>query len=455
MYITKRYLKQDKNSERKLPSIRQLALDLQCSRNSVIHAYMELEQQHKIYSIPQSGYYIMKEGISEVKVGEYIDLVSSNPDPRVLPYREFAHCMNRAVEEYKEELFLYPDPQGFPSLRNTLVSVFRNRQVHVDKEQICITNGVQQAIDILFGMKLDGKKDTIVLEIPGYPLAAEVANRNAWKIRYVRRDANGIALEQLETYFKEGNVGYFYLMPRFHNPTGWSLVDRQKKKIVELAAKYDVYIIEDDYLAELDIVQERLPIHYYDINERVIYLAGFSKSFMPGLRIGAVCMPKVMLKQFVSYKYPSDLGTATYLQGALDMFLINGMYERHCKKIRKIYCEKMQISKLYYEQYRDRMQIKLEVPESGYYLWISFGKSISKYQVTWLVDYLKKHRILVLNGARFYPDKDDMPAIRICISNCAVEQLKIALKMIFMTIIELESKVGKINESDGGSKGYI
>lgn len=424
-----------------MPSIRQLALDLQCSRNSVIRAYMELEQQHKIYSIPQSGYYIMYEGIDEAKVEECIDLVTSNPDKRALPYREFAHCMNRAIEKYKEELFLYPNPQGFPSFCNTLASMFGRRQVHVDKERICITNGVQQAIDILLEMKLDGKKDTIVLEAPGYSLAAEVARRNAWKIQYVRRDADGIDLESLETYFKEDNVSYFYLMPRFHNPTGCCLVERQKKKIVELAAKYEVYIIEDDYLAELDIVQERLPLHYYDINERVIYLAGFSKSYMPGLRIGAVCMPKAILKQFVSYKYPRDLGTTTYLQGTLEMFLVNGMYERHCKKIREIYSEKMQICNLYYDKYRNRMHARLEVPESGYYLWIKFDKTISKYQVIWLVDYLEKQGVLVSNGTKFYPDRYDIPAIRVCISNCTIEQLKVALKKIFVTIIELEGKL--------------
>lgn len=432
--------------ERKLPSIRQLALELQCSRNSVIRAFMELEQQHKIYSIPQSGYYILQDGMCKVRVEECIDLISSNPDKRALPYREFAHCMNRAVEKYKEELFQYPNPQGFPSFCNTLVTVLRNRQVYVKKEQICITNGVQQAIDVLFGLRLDSKKDTIVLEMPGYPLATNVASRNAWKIRYVRRDDEGIDLECLESYFKEGNVSYFYLMPRFQNPTGCCLADRQKKQIIELAVKYEVYIIEDDYLAELDIVQERLPLHYYDINERVIYLAGFSKSFMPGLRIGAVCLPGAILDQFMSYKYLSDLGTSTYLQGTLEMFLINGMYERHCNKIREIYSEKMQICRMYYERYRDRMHARLKVPESGYYLWITVCKSINKHQVTWLVDNLKKQGILVLNGGKFYPEKFDVSAIRICISNCTIEQLKMALEMIFETIIELEEKVAKIKK---------
>ena len=404
---------------------------------------MELEQQHKIYSIPQSGYYKMYEGMGEARVEECIDLVTSNPDRRALPYREFAHCMNHAIDKYKEELFLYPNPQGFSPLCNTLVSMFRNRQVHVDKEQICITNGGQQAINLLLEMNIDSEKDTIVLEVPGYSLAAEVARRNAWKIQYVRRDDNGIDLGSLETYFKEDNVSYFYLMPRFHNPTGGCLPDWQKKKIVELAAKYEVYIIEDDYLGELDILQERLPLHYYDTNNRVIYLAGFSKSFMPGLRIGAVCLPKVIRKQFVSYRYPSDLGTTMYLQGILEMFLVNGMYERHCKKIKNIYSEKMQICKLYYERYRQGMLARLVVPESGYYLWITFDKSIRKYQVSWLVDYLKKQGVIVLNGSKFYPDQYDIPAIRICISNCTIEQLKVALKIIFLAVIELESKVGR------------
>ena len=432
-YISTKYIANEAYQFRKLPSIRQLSTTLHCSHNSVIRAYSELEQQHIIFSIPQSGFYILHEPNSFVEKNNMINLVKSNPDASVLPYREFEHCINLAVDTYKEALFLYPKAKGFPPLCKTLKALLLNRQVYVEENQICITNGVQQAIGLLFSLKPDATKDTLILETPGYPLAKELAIQNNWKIEFVSRNHKGIDLKALQSYFATGHVQYFYLMPRFHNPTGSSLSDRQKKRIIELAQKYDVYLIEDDYLAELDPIHNRLPLHYYDTNNKVIYLTGFSKSFMPGLRIGASCIPPMLLDQFIYSRYIEDIGTSTFLQGALNLYIQNGMYQRHCKKIVQVYRKKMQICQTYYKKYKDKISATLIVPESGYYLLITLPCSnfSSSHQVDYLVENLKTKGVLVSSGNRYFFENIKVPSICLSISNCTIDQLKEALTIIF------------------------
>lgn len=99
----------------KLPSIRSLSARFACNKNTVIRAYQELEKEHLIYSVPKSGYYsIRRPGVpDEDEAAEFVDFSSANPDPEIMPYKDFQHCLNRAIKLYQDELFTYSDPQGF------------------------------------------------------------------------------------------------------------------------------------------------------------------------------------------------------------------------------------------------------------------------------------------------------------------------------------------------------
>lgn len=128
-----------------MPSIRSLTERIGCSKNTVIKAYEELEQRHLVYSIPQSGYYILlngggKEHSESVGV---IDFVHSNPDPRALPYKEFIHCVSKAGEKYDQSMLWYPNPSGSEELKKEIDKLLESRQIYSSME-IFLQNGMYE-----------------------------------------------------------------------------------------------------------------------------------------------------------------------------------------------------------------------------------------------------------------------------------------------------------------------
>src|SRR5690606_3679433 len=130
-----------------------LSEQYKCSKSTIIRAYSELEQQHLIYAIPQSGYYVVRKETEKSKGKEQItDFASASPDPALFPYKDFQHCLNQAIDRYQVELFEYGTSQGSPSLIQMLQKQLANHQVFASSEQFVITSGVQQALSILTQM---------------------------------------------------------------------------------------------------------------------------------------------------------------------------------------------------------------------------------------------------------------------------------------------------------------
>lgn len=240
-----------KQGER-LPTIRALVNKFECNKSTIIRAYKEMEMNHRIYSIPKSGYYLVEKNNEENIENGIIDFSLVVPDSKLLPYKEFNHCINRAVELYKNDLFIYGDTEGFKSLRISLVNFFSEYQIFTSMEKICITSGSQQAISILSKMTFPNGKKNILVEQPTYSLVHKLVEMNGDKLIGINRDLSGINLEELENIFRNEDIKFFYTIPRLHNPLGTSYSEKEKRCIAELAEKYDVYIVEDDYLADLD-----------------------------------------------------------------------------------------------------------------------------------------------------------------------------------------------------------
>ncbi len=153
----------------RLPSIRQMSARYQVSKSTVIRALQELEKRHLIYSVPKSGYYIVKK-TRKSKSGQPgpIDFATSAPDPDVFPYLDFQHCINKAIDTYKNDLFIYGTPKGLPSLIRVLRKPLANQQVFADERHIFISSGVQQALSLLCAMPFPNGKEKIAIEQPGY-----------------------------------------------------------------------------------------------------------------------------------------------------------------------------------------------------------------------------------------------------------------------------------------------
>ncbi|MCR2804543.1 aminotransferase-like domain-containing protein [Paenibacillus soyae] len=382
----------------KLPSVREAAETYGCSISTVMRAYAELEKRHAIYSIPQSGYYMVGEEEEDTVADDgSIDFASSSPDLNVFPYRDFQHCLNKAIDTYKYQLFTYGDPRGLGALRETLVNHLADDQVFVKAKQIAVTSGIQQALHTLAKMPYPNGRPAILVEQPSYNLFLRFLEAEGLPARSIARTATKIDLLQLEELFRGGEIKCFYTMSRHHNPLGTSFGVREKKAIARLAAKYDVYVLEDDYMGDLGDRQGFDPIFAYDRSGHVVYLKSFSKMIFPGLRIGAVVLPESLEGSFHAYNQLN--GAALLSQAALDIYIKNGMYERHRDKIYRQYEARIETLHEALKKHNDAGLLKVADVRSGLYTTFSMPHTVNLERV---VERLKRRGVLVASGKAFY-----------------------------------------------------
>ncbi|MGE7111127.1 PLP-dependent aminotransferase family protein [Lysinibacillus sp. NPDC047702] len=421
----------------KLPSVRQLSEKFSCSKNTVIKAYDELEKEHLIFSIPKSGYYVVNEFQQLDNRRTTIDFLSAGPDKNIMPYIDFQHCINQAIDTYKEELFTYSDQQGFYSLRVQLVKYLQSLQVFTEPERLFIVSGSQQALNLLVSMPFPNGKNNILIEQPTYFGFIESANLHSITTFGIDLSMDGIDYERLEYIFRNNDIKFFYIVPRFQNPLGHSYTNKEKKKIVELAEKYDVYIVEDDFLAELDPNTKSDPLFSYNPSGRVIYIKSFSKIFLPGLRIATIILPKIMSSHFSRYKFTADFNSSILSQGALEIYLKNGMFQSHIKKIKELYFGKMKHLQEACELLLPNNTLYTK-PSSGFYLTIYLPEHVAAKQIVHL---LKEQQILVDDASRmFLSEYKKENLIRLSISQVEDDQIHTGVETLAHCITLIDSK---------------
>ncbi|MEG0284683.1 MAG: PLP-dependent aminotransferase family protein [Vagococcus sp.] len=397
----------------KLPSIRTLSTDFDCSKNTIIKALSELEQEHLIYALPKQGYFV---AIAQEQTTErplVFDFLSAEPNPDSFNIKNLLSCSEQIIGNLEYSLLPYGPQLGLEKLRTELVNYLQSNQVFTKKENIVITTGSQQAIDILFNMPFPNKKEKILLEQPTYSGALTSANLSKEKVIGISMNKGELDLNQLEYIFKNNDIKLFYTIPRFHNPMGTSYSTQTKKKIVELAHKYDVFILEDDYLGELDLDSKADPLFAYDTSDKIIYLKSFSKIFLPGLRIGAVCLPNSLRQTFLSYKFARDIATPIFSQEILATFITNGMFYNHVKQLKEYYAKKMTYTLICCHDLLPK-EIKFTTPKSGFYFVIELPDYIS---ATDLKTTLKLKNVLVEDVSNMYLSHESpKEMIRLCIA---------------------------------------
>lgn len=424
----------------KLPAVRVLAEHYQCSVSTAIRAYQWLEQRHLVYAVPQSGYYAVQNGVGaeDVDWKEPLDFASAAPDPRVFPYSDFRHCVDQAMENNQAELFLYGTEQGLPSLIDLLQRQFADYQVFAPAEQFFITSGVQQALAVLALMAFPNGKRRVLVELPGYHLMPSLLEGLNVPVTGVRRTLEGLDWESLERQFGEGDIKFFYVMPRFHNPLGTSMTLAEKKRLIKLAERYDVYLVEDDYLADLEENTKQDPLFSYDTVGRVIYLKSYSKILFPGLRIGVAVLPGALAPSFGGHKKMLDIDTSVLSQAALEVYIRNGMFAHHGKVIRNRYAARMQ--KVHEQLAADpEFSPFANAPRTGGEHTVLPLAGTMPLGV--LLSRLEERGVIAGTTERYYPEgtqQDKM--LRLNISNVPKQRIEEGMRIIREEIVKLQSR---------------
>ena len=322
------YLKEEIESGKlqtgsRLPSIRKLSQDFHCSKDTVQRALLELRYEKYIYSKPQSGYYVLEQQAS------HEDLVISVNDEHAAAYDDFRLCVNESLIGRENYLYNYYEHQeGLEELRKSVQKLLFDQAIYSKPDQLVITTGTQQALFILSQIDFPGKSQEILVEQPTYHRMNQLLLAQNIPYQTIDRRVDGIDLKELEKHFKSGNIKFFYTIPRFHYPLGHSYSEEEKRAILDLAAKYQIFIVEDDYLGDLDPKMGQT-FHYLDQNDLVIYIKSFSTSIFPALRITALILPNVMKDAFVSYKNILDYDNNLIMQKALSLYIDSQLFEKN------------------------------------------------------------------------------------------------------------------------------
>ena len=320
----------------RLPSIREMIQRYECNKDTILKALHLLKEESLIYPVEKSGYYVLKNRVpvrNTTKIGL--------PNPLQFPIEDFRKCLNESVmANYEGVSNQRESVRGDRELIEAMVPLLESYGVYAKEDQLSITTGTQQALYILLQLISTGG---LLLEQPTYSRMNQLVKELEIPYQMIEREQtqDTISLEKLEQIFQSGTIRYFYTISRFHNPLGMSYPDSVKKKIVELAEKYQVYIIEDDYMADYER-GTATPLHYFDTNERVIYVKSFSSILFSAFKMGIVVLPNAFIKGFEKRKQLLDFDSNLLMQKTLALFIQNGLFEKHRQKMVAHYHEKSQ-----------------------------------------------------------------------------------------------------------------
>lgn len=328
----------------RLPSVRTLSRQFGVSKSTILQALDKLEKGHLIYAIEKSGFYVLEHAPQKKPASHQLyDFKTASPAWHAFPYQDFQQCLHQSIAVYKEELFAYGTPQGLRPLIEEARRLLADVQVFCKEEQIHITAGVQQALFVLSQMPFPNQGTCILVEEPTYHYYLEMLRMYKMPVVGIRRGLQGVDLDELEQLFKSGRIKFFYTMPRYHNPLGASYSKKQMQAILSLAEAHQVFIVEDDFLADFEYRPRIDPMHAMDVNENVIYLKSLSKIIFPGLRTGFAVLPDVLAGTFQKHKHLLDLDSSMVSQAGLAIYLKSGMFEKHKKRIVQVYQQKAKI----------------------------------------------------------------------------------------------------------------
>ena len=266
----------------KLPPIRTMSKLLGVNNTTIVKAYELLEKEGYVYKIVGSGTFVT-DSIS-VNIDEkdndmdgIIRFDNGNPSINMFPINDFKKSINIALDKEGYSIFEYDDGLGFIKLREKFVDYLKKINIHTSKDNIQIISGAQQGIDIVC-KGIINYSDLVFVEEPTYRGALEVFKNRGAKIISIPMLDDGIDIGILKLKLEKIRPKILYTMPNYQNPTGISYSDYKKKKLIELAEKYDFYILEDDFMSDLKFnSNEHYPLRSYDCKRRVIYIKSFSK----------------------------------------------------------------------------------------------------------------------------------------------------------------------------------
>jgi DNA-binding transcriptional MocR family regulator len=457
----------------KLPTVRELADELDVTRVTAHNAYNELKSRGWIDATVGRGTYVTGprsepperietlsgSAITPDKIMADIarmmhlpgtrSLAMAEPDSRLYPATEFLRLL-RPMENQAEELFRYGPYQGEADLRHMLSGLLRERGIRTNPDDIIVTTGVTQGL-ALATAALCEPGDRVLVERPTYLGFLSLLESMDVEPIGIPLDDQGPDLNYLKRVLVRERPRFLYTIPTFQNPTGLSMSEHRRGQLLALAGEYGLSIVEDDIYGRLsyDGPPPR-PLKARDRDNLVVYLDSFSKSLLPGLRVGFVVPPTSLKEKLLSLLRARELGGSPLIQRCLAEFIRRGMLQEHWKRAIPAYRRRRD---LLVEALRRSMPEGVEWthPRGGFCSWVSLPEE---------GDFSQLYRAAVSRGVAYTPGEVFLTApdrrrhLRLCFSSEDDTVIREAVS-ILGELVKNESRQASIHGHLQGSKPIV
>lgn len=367
-----------------------------------------------------------------------ISFAGGLPAPELFPVKEMQAAVDKVFEEHGQEAMQYGAAKGVTALRELILQHVKEKEgVTGALDNVLVTTGSEQVLDLV-GKAFVNPGDTVLVEQPTYLCALDVFKSYGAKFVGVAMDEQGMKMNALEDALKaHPETKLVYTVPNFQNPTGRTMAVDRRKKLAELAAKYDVYVLEDNPYGEIRFAGTHVPaVKSFDETGHVFYMSTFSKTLAPGFRLGWVVADEDVINKLTVLKQSADLHTDNLAQYAVVEFLDNNDLDAHVKEISDLYGKRKQLMADGLKKYFPA-GVKYTNPEGGMFLWVEVPGVDDTVE---LFKECLKHNVAFVPGDPFFAGKPQPGAFRLNYSNAKEDQIKVGMKQLGEALQEAVNK---------------
>jgi 2-aminoadipate transaminase len=388
---------------------------------------------------------IRRMGTVLAKAPDMLSFAAGYPDPSWFGWDDLRAIAAELLASREPSTLQYGPTGGYQPLLEALLAVLDARGIRVTLEQLLVTSGSQQGIDLVARVFIN-PGDVVLVELPTFTGGIAAFRNMQATLAGVRQDADGVSLEHLDEVWRTHRalghaVKLLYVIPNFQNPTGRLLSLAKRRRLLEWAAHRDVLILEDDpygslYFDDVATEAETRPLRADDTEGRVIYLSTVSKTLAPGFRVGWLVAPAALIDRFDTAKQSADLMTGSLDQRIVHAAFQRGVIDRLAPQLRALYRRK-----------RDLMQDALratlgerivwDVPKGGFFLWAELPAGEND---TTLLERALRQRLVFVVGSAFHVDGTGHDTIRLSFSAPPEDQIAEGVRRLAMAMADRDKR---------------
>ena len=441
----------------RLPPERTLATVLGVNRSTIVHAYRELVADGLIEQRVGSGSRVASPlpiaaadrqiavpwwvTLPPWRVGEFpailgelaaspdaltnghrrIAFVQGTPPVEPSPLADLAESFTR-VGGNEDFVLSYGDSEGYAPLRSAIAQRMQKRGCAIETRDVLILTGSTQGITLV-AQSLAEAGDEIIVEAPTYPGALQIFQIAGLRAIPVAVDDEGMRVDHVEAILRTRRPRFIYTMPSLHNPTGVTMNEDRRERLVTLAKRAGVPIVEDDPYGELATVA-KAPL-VAKSSEYVVYISSFSKTIAPSLRLGWLTAPRTIFERLLLRKQSIDMASSMYMQAGVRDYL-EGPYDDHLGGLRQELAERRALADAAVAQYWPR-SVRVWPAHGGFYLWATTPREV---RARALLDAAERHGASFLFGEAFFPSSGGDHSLRLALTPVRRDEISEGIKRI-------------------------